>query len=254
MDVRAHRRFGTRGTISVTVVLALAGLLFAANARQAQGSGTRTAQDLPGLVGGEEDRVAQLTGQVATLRAEVTALSAREAELAGVPLPTATLDERVAAGTVPVTGPGLEVTLDDAPRGLAHDSSVHPDDLVVHEQDLQAVVNALWSGGAEGVSLMDQRLVGTSSFRCIGNVLALGGRRYSPPYVVRAVGDPDRMRRALLASPAVDVYLQYVDAVGLGWQVERVDSLDLPADEAAGELHLARLPAGVDPVTGKAAS
>ncbi|MEU3603631.1 DUF881 domain-containing protein, partial [Streptomyces sp. NPDC006798] len=30
-------------------------------------------------------------------------------------------------------------------------------------QDLQAVVNALWAGGARGIQVMDQRLISTSA-------------------------------------------------------------------------------------------
>ncbi len=57
-----------------------------------------------------------------------------------------------------------------------------PDDLVVHQQDVQAVVNALWAGGADAVQVMDQRLLSTSAVRCVGNTLLLNGRVYSPPY------------------------------------------------------------------------
>ena len=90
-----------------------------------------------------------------------------------------------------MTGPGLVVTLDDAQRdpGSPLPPGVTPDDLVVHQQDLQAVVNALWAGGAQGVQVMDQRLVSTSAVRCVGNTLILHGRVYSPPFVVKAVGD-----------------------------------------------------------------
>ena len=70
-----------------------------------------------------------------------------------------------------------------------------PDDLVVHQQDVQAVVNALWRGGADGVQVMDQRLIATSAVRCVGNTLILQGRVYSPPFTVTAVGDPRPAQR-----------------------------------------------------------
>lgn len=55
-----------------------------------------------------------------------------------------------------------------------------PDDLVVHQQDIQAVLNALWSAGAEAVQMQDQRISATSAPRCVGNTLLLDGRTYSP--------------------------------------------------------------------------
>jgi uncharacterized protein YlxW (UPF0749 family) len=137
-----------------------------------------------------------------------------------------------------MTGPGLVVTLDDAQRdpGTALPAGVTPDDLVVHQQDLQAVVNALWAGDAQGVEVMDQRLVSTSAVRCVGNTLLLHGRVYSPPFTVSAVGDATRLETALRESPALVTYRQWVDAVGLGYQVRTGSRLDLPA--YAGDLGL----------------
>ena len=97
------------------------------------------------------------------------------------------------AGLTPCAGPGLVVTLNDAQRDangrFPRDAS--PDDLVVHQQDIQAVLNALWSAGAEGIQMQDQRIIATSAPRCVGNTLLLNGRTYSPPYVITAIGDVD---------------------------------------------------------------
>src|SRR4029079_18747424 len=117
-----------------------------------------------------------------------------------------------------VHGPGLKVELDDAhlqsiPQGFTGD------DLVVHQQDVQGVVNALWAGGAEAMMLQDQRVIRTSAVRCVGNTLILQGRVYSPPYTITAIGDVSRMRRSLDDSPEVAYYLQYVAALNLGWDV-----------------------------------
>jgi uncharacterized protein YlxW (UPF0749 family) len=102
------------------------------------------------------------------------------------------------------------------------------DDLVVHQQDIQGVVNALWAGGARAIQIMDQRIVATSAVRCVGNTLILHGRVYSPPYVVSAVGDTGALRRALDESESVFNYTTYVEAFGLGWKVEDKKRLDTP--------------------------
>jgi len=244
-------RRATRGTLSVALVLALAGTLFAANARLAHGAEARHPQDLADLAGVEETRVARLQGEVGDLRTQVDQLTQEQGRLNGLQLGSPGPGYDLAAGTTHVTGPGITVQLTDAPASAAHPASVRPDDLVVHQQDLQAVINALWAGGAEAMSLMDQRVISTSAFRCIGNVLSLHGRRYSPPYVVRVIGDPQKLRAALAASPAVQIYLQYVDAVGLGWQVTTAkDPLDLPAYEGLGDLAFARVPDGTEVLPG----
>jgi uncharacterized protein YlxW (UPF0749 family) len=128
-----------------------------------------------------------------------------------------------------MTGPGLVVTLNDAQRDaegrFPRDAS--PDDLVVHQQDIQAVLNALWSAGAEAVQMQDQRIIATSAPRCVGNTLLLNGRTYSPPYVVTAIGDAGAMQAALSAAPLVTLYKQYVLRFGLGYTEEPKNDVDV---------------------------
>ena len=91
------------------------------------------------------------------------------------------------------------VSLNDAQRDAEgrFPRDAAPDDLVVHQQDVQAVLNALWSAGAEGIQMQDQRIIATSAPRCVGNTLLLNGRTYSPPYVITAIGDVGAMQAAL---------------------------------------------------------
>jgi uncharacterized protein YlxW (UPF0749 family) len=75
---------------------------------------------------------------------------------------------------------------------------------------------------------MDQRIVGTSAVRCVGNTLLLHGRVYAPPYTVSAVGPVDRLQRALEASPQVALYQRYADLIGLGYTVDERDAVTVP--------------------------
>ncbi len=147
-----------------------------------------------------------------------------------------------AAGLVPVVGPGMSVSMSDAPRDADgnYPAGVDPDDLVVHQQDVQSVVNALWAGGAEAMMIMDQRVLTTSAVRCIGNTLLLQGRTYSPPFVVTAIGDAAAMSAALDVEPGVQLLLQYVDKYQLGYEVKVVDSVLLPAYDGPVRMTTAR--------------
>ena len=78
---------------------------------------------------------------------------------------------------------------------------------------------------------MDQRIIATSAVRCVGSTLLLHGQVYAPPYTVTAVGPPERMQRALDASPRVGIYQQYVDLLGLRLDVKTSDSETIPAYE-----------------------
>jgi uncharacterized protein YlxW (UPF0749 family) len=134
------------------------------------------------------------------------------------------------------------VTLADAPRRADRllPDGASPDDLVVHQQDVQAVVNALWAGGAEALQIMDQRVISTSAVRCVGNTLILQGRVYSPPYVVRAIGDPDRLTLALDSSVNVQLYRFYVEEYGLVYETEQRSRLVLPGFEGSLDLLYAK--------------
>jgi len=150
-----------------------------------------------------------------------------------------------AAGLEAMHGPGLVVTLTDAQRDangrFPRDAS--PDDLVVHQQDISAVLNALWSAGAEAVQMQDQRITASSAPRCVGNTLLLEGRTYSPPYVLTAIGDPAAMQAALAADPLVSLYKQYVIRFGLGYSEQVSTDVEVAETPAVARMRYA-VPAG----------
>ncbi|MDQ6649913.1 MAG: DUF881 domain-containing protein, partial [Actinomycetota bacterium] len=148
------------------------------------------------------------------------------------------------AGLVAVAGPVLSVSLDDAPPGAARGPGAPPapNDLVVHQQDVEAVVNALWAGGADAMTIMGERVIATTAVRCVGNTLLLHGAVYSPPYVIAAIGDARRLKAALDASSGVALYRQYVQAYGLTYDVSAGRSKVLPA--YAGSLEFTHARAG----------
>lgn len=247
-----RRRVLARAPLSVAVVLMLAAVLFVVSARQARDPATRRPQNLTELVQAQSSKVEQLTNQVNDLSAQVHQLTDQADAAAGQSVGAVPAGYAIESGSTPVSGPGLVVRLNDAPAQGAP-SDISPDVLVVHQQDLQAVMNALWAGGAEAMELMDQRVVSTSAVRCVGNVLRLHGRVYSPPYEVRAIGNAAAMRAALNASPAVRAYERDAQRVGLGWEVNDNGNLQMPA-YAATQLDHASVPAGVDVLPGLAGS
>ncbi|KJK57891.1 membrane protein [Saccharothrix sp. ST-888] len=239
------RRPGARivGRALTCTVFSLAGLLFYISAETARGTDLRTDNSLLRL----SDVILQRSTQNQQTQAQLTDLQHRADALAKqrvAPSDTAQLDPlRRSAGLDPVKGSGLTVTLNDAPPDATARIPGVPDpgvnDLVIHQQDIQAVVNALWRGGAEGIQVMDQRLIATSAVRCVGNTLLLQGRVYSPPYVIKAVGRTDALRAAVNGDPTINNYLQYVAAYGLGWKVQESANLTLPGYAGSVDLHSA---------------
>ncbi|MEU8704011.1 DUF881 domain-containing protein [Streptomyces sp. NPDC048565] len=223
-------------------VFALAGLIFVTSANTAKGTDIRTDSSLlklSDLIQQRSEKNAELDESTASVREDIDTLARRDD--GSTSAEDARLDAlEKAAGTTEVTGEALSVTLDDAPADATANPGYpdpQPNDLVIHQQDLQAVVNALWEGGARGIQVMDQRLISTSAVRCVGNTLILQGRVYSPPYKVTAVGDRGKLKQALDGSTAIQNYQLYVKAYGLGWKVEEHDKLKLPGYSGTVDLH-----------------
>ncbi|MEZ0094170.1 DUF881 domain-containing protein [Streptacidiphilus sp. EB129] len=226
------------------MVFALAGLLFYVSAQTAHGTSLRnddTLLRLSDLIQQRSQENAADENAVAALRAQIDALAAQHSQNPDDLRRLAVLEQQ--AGLDPLHGTGVVVTLNDAPPGATAKipgiPQPQPDDLVVHQQDLQAVVNALWRGGAQGIQVQDQRLISTSAVRCVGNQLILQGRVYSPPYVIRAVGNQQALSAALNQDSYIQTYLEYVSAYGLGWKMDQPKTMTLPAYSGTVDLQYA---------------
>jgi uncharacterized protein YlxW (UPF0749 family) len=229
----------------VPVVALLAGLLFATSGRTAQGTDLRAGEvtELSQLVSERNAAIARQEQQLAELQDDVDRLTEQAASRNGaVAAAQAEGDEgAVSAALVALEGPGVVITLDDAPQRPdgTLPMEARPDDLVIHQSDVQAVVNAVWAAGADGVAIMDQRLIATSAVRCVGNTLLLQGRTYSPPFVIAAVVDADAVQAQLAISPQVAVFRQAVDAFGLTFETRASSRVTLPAYDGPLDLEFA---------------
>jgi uncharacterized protein YlxW (UPF0749 family) len=217
-------------TTLVTGSAALAGFLFVASGITADGTNLRTGglEDLRSLVLDRANKVGVLQSEVDSLATEVNDLSITKVDPA---LSSQISQLEQATGLTPVSGSALRISLDDAPRepGEQLPEGVAPDDLVVHQQDVQSVVNAMWRGGATAIQVMDQRIISTSAIRCVGNTLLLQGRVYSPPFVITAVGNTSDLQQALNDEPGVLLYREYVERLNLGWDVSILNETTIPA-------------------------
>jgi uncharacterized protein YlxW (UPF0749 family) len=90
------------------------------------------------------------------------------------------------------------------------------------------------------MTIQGQRVISTTGIKCIGNTVVLHGIPYSPPYVITAVGDPASMLTEINESPYIDIYLDYVESYGLGWDVLPHSEVEVPAYEGSLDLEYAR--------------
>ncbi|MFX0539542.1 DUF881 domain-containing protein [Ornithinimicrobium sp. Y1847] len=127
--------------------------------------------------------------QVEALRAEILELEQEQARAAeGVAGQRAITAAGIEAGAQAVAGPGVVVTLNDAQPAAAPGEGVKGER--VNSRDLQLVVNGLWSAGAEAISVNGHRLTSISAIRYAGEAIIVDFRGLTPPYEIRAIGDP----------------------------------------------------------------
>ena len=234
----ARRPSRWRGRALVALTLALAGLLVAVTYGQAAASAKGRQQVRSALIG-DIDRESgvsdQLSRQLNGLRTTVD--GTRDRLLAATTVGRRALDQLAAAergaAAVPVTGPGLLVTLANADEKASADpvgGTVANDPRGrVRDGDLQLVVNALWSAGAEAVSINGQRLGPTTTIRFAGEAVLVDFRPVTNPYKVSAIGNPATLSRRFLASPEVGSLAVISKSFGLRFEFAQEDELTLPA-------------------------
>ena len=230
--------------LATVVGLLLIGVLLAVALAQTRASAPAVARqrtELEARIASQTATYDRTTQQVAALQRQVDALKSRELEDTGQ---GSALADRVAAlelqsGQMAVSGPAVQVSLDDAatpPPGT--DPSVDR----VLDRDLQSVVNGLWAAGAEAVAVNGQRLTALSAIRSAGDAILVDYRPLTRPYVVEAIGDPSSLQTRFSEGAAGRGLQALSTAYGIRSSVQAVGQVILPA-ASPGELRFAR---GID--------
>jgi len=236
---RAEGASPTRRAVVLTLVLALVcGALTARaiaelrrpqpGAVQAQAALQQEIRRRSAALDAEQRALDQLRAQVAQLQRQ--ALGSRGGD---------DLDEQgqllgLVSAELPVTGPGLKITMNDAPSAPPGAGGTDPragagkgEDRVL-DRDLQIVVNGLWAAGAEAIAVNGQRLTARTAIRYAGQAILVDFRPLVPPYVVSAVGDPSGLQTRFAAGSAGE-YLQALrDNYGVRAAIVSSANLELP--------------------------
>lgn len=228
----------TRTTI-VIVMMVLTGFLFAVGAQALRPRPTAAASVKAELVSriealqaegqAQESRISSVSKEVGELE------SLRLSQAGAASLTEAIEDLEVQAGVVAMTGPGLTVTVDDAPS-VKRDSNAGSrpssgfDSERVTSSDLQIVVNGLWGVGAEAIAINGHRLTSTAAIRFAGQAIIVDFRPITPPYVITVLGDAARMQQLFEPSFAGAYLTQLRDQFGITFEIAASDDLSVPGD------------------------
>lgn len=199
-----------------------------------EGVPTRNVYALAAMLRQERDARRDLEAEVARLSRRLaefeTAAAQRRSTAEAVARELGAL--RVAAGLVPLAGPGIAVAVDDGTRAAAGQAPA-----VVQYVDLASLVNELWAAGAEAVAVNGHRVVASTAFSQVGGTIMIDLHRLSPPYTVTAIGEPETLEGALRIRGGVVEGLQ---ALGLRLSIARRDQVTVPAAPTLPVLRVAR--------------
>jgi uncharacterized protein YlxW (UPF0749 family) len=259
-ELRLHRPRPGRVSVVVVILLALLGGWIVARGV------AELRRPQPGQAAGRaalEREIARRTTSADASQREIQQLRAQIAAAQQTQL-TSQGDAALAArvqqlslltGELAVTGPGLEITLQDAPQTDSQGAAVDPrtaqasDQGRVLDHDLQVVVNGLWGAGAEAVAINDRRLTTLSAIRSAGEAILVDFRPILPPYRIQAIGDPTGMQAQFGSSLAAQ-YLQTLhDNFGVVTSITSSKGLRLPA---AGAIQLSEAGVPSSPAPGSA--
>jgi uncharacterized protein YlxW (UPF0749 family) len=222
---------------SLAAVLAVSGfltLVAAGGVKQARRGAEPRRATLVRLIRERQSEVDDLGATLVKLRGDVLDARRRLSSQSEDDARRVRRDE-MQAGTVAMAGRGVEVVLSDSHRQAKEpaDQSV----LSVQDVDLQLVVNALWSSGAEAVAVNGQRLVATSPIRAAGETITVNFRPLVPPYVVSAIGAD---RRRFERSDAARRLRRWESDYGIGFKVRPRSGVHVPAYVGALQLSVAQ--------------
>lgn len=224
-----------RGGVAWVLVVVLSGALgvgvaaAAAVLRQPTADDRQARQLLESQVQQRKDEVQRLSASNAALAAEVSTLQQSALSGADPALLATTQRWSIAAGTAPVTGPGLRIVLSDAQAAAADPENF---DLRVQDVDLQVLVNGLWAAGAEAIAINGQRVSGTTAIRSAGSAVLVDLVPLVGPYTVDAIGGASDLQTKLALSSAGQHIATLRATYGIGVSITSQATLHLPGSGA----------------------
>lgn len=132
-------------------------------------------------------------------------------------------NNNAALGLTELVGQGITITLKDGTGSGG--SKLDLSSYLVHYSDLIEVINALKNAGAEAISVNDQRVTNSTAISCIGNVIKINNEKVGVPFVINAIGSPEKLYGALTM---LGGYIDKLKDEGVIVTVDKQQSITIP--------------------------
>ena len=119
-------------------------------------------------------------------------------------------------------GPGIIINMNDSLAEVGEFEN--PDWYVIHDGDILEIVNELRAAGAEAISINDERVTATSNIRCGGPTINIDGKRHAVPFVIKAIGDPQKLEASATAPSG---YIDLMEFYDIRINIQKVDKLTI---------------------------
>ncbi len=128
-------------------------------------------------------------------------------------------------GITDVEGKGIEIIVKDNSSITSETIGVLDDisNYIVHDNDLRNIVNELKNAGAEAISINGQRIVSTTAITCIGNVIKINDEKVTSPFVIKAIGFPERFETLSRSGGILDNLDDYLEI-----STRKLDNVKIP--------------------------
>lgn len=211
---------------SIAVVCVVLGIMLAVQFKTTQSLNTDL---VPARVEELTQKLNTVTNERDTLGEEVLSLreklkNVREDNQAMADLQEELQKANMVAGLVSLEGPGVTVTLNDSTRNLQ--AGENSNALIIHDSDLLMVINELKASGAEAISINGERLTSMSEIRCAGTLILVNWTKIGPPFVIKAIGNPDMLESGLLIKNGFVESLKYL---GIQVHIQKSEKIEIPA-------------------------
>lgn len=86
---------------------------------------------------------------------------------------------------------------------------------VIHDSDLLRIINDLRVAGAEAISINDLRVYSRTGVKCNGPVVRLNGRTKGAPFIIKAIGNSDKLYSAMKSPGTFASILETINPIKL---------------------------------------